>query len=77
MMNQDTSLVSFTKINEISPDEKLNLNEIDFRMAFYMYSAWDDTPRMDPRYVKFEVYTEDKNTDRWNDRVNVPYQKCT
>ena len=53
----DPEVISYTKLQEIDPKKRLNLNEINFRMAFYVANSYDYLPRMDERYVRFRLTT--------------------
>ena len=65
------------KMNGISSDEKLNLYEIDYRMAFTIQSTWDSSRKIDPKIMKFVVYTLEYDSNGNMEIVDIPYHRCT
>ena len=59
-------MITYIKQGEVDPNESINLNDINFRMAVHVAEGLALTPRMDPRYVKFRL-VEYKTTVISND----------
>ena len=58
--NSNPELGVVTSLGYIQPEEKVNLNEINFRMAFVVEGFSDRKRKADPRYVKYiaRLWTE-------------------
>ena len=76
MRGSNPQINVITSRNLIQNDEILNLNEMNYRMAFVVEGFADKRRRSDPRYVKYiariwnEVGSEQVFT-------NVPIRECT
>ena len=57
-------------------EEKLNLSEIDFKLAFTIEGFLDELRKDDPRYVKYTVRTYGKRDGIKYEKI-IPYHKCT
>ena len=53
MTGRNADVTVFTELGHISADEKVNLNDISFRMAFVVEGFVDRERKADPRYVKY------------------------
>ena len=63
--------------NEFLPDEKFNINEMNFKVAFTIEGIKDNERKDDPRYVKqyARYFGIDKDGVR-NDQM-IPFHECT
>ena len=78
----DPEILSYVKKDAIDPLEKLNLNDINFRMAFFVENLSDYMPRQDERYAKwrfvtFEVKEEGEGLPLQKIWYNLKIHKCT
>ena len=77
MTRQDTQLVQYIRTNGIPSDETLNLNEIDFKMAFYLQGKDDNSIPIDPKFSKIIIYTHEKKANGQSEVIDIPYHKCS
>ena len=73
-LNPELSVV--TSLGNIPADEKVNLNEINFRMAFVVEGFANRKRKADPRYVKYisRLWSE---TDGIQSFKHIPMRECT
>ena len=72
----DPELNVVTSLNYVAAEEKLNLNEANFRMAFVVEGFADRKRKADPRYVKYiaRLWSENRGIQSYK---HIPMYECT
>jgi len=77
LMDKHNPFISeVTEKNRFDYNTRLNLNEINFKMAFSVEGYLDNQVRDDPRYVKYIVRIYGKKNDVEYQEL-IPFHKCT
>ena len=77
MMDKHNPFLSeMTEKNIFDYNTRLNLNEINFKMAFSVEGYLDNQVRDDPRFVKYIVRIFGKKNDVEYQEI-IPFHKCT
>ena len=77
LLSKGNPNINYTNIDDyISPEERLDLNEIGFRMAWSVEGNLDKKNKNDSRYVKWMVRFYGKENGVKFEKF-VPFHKCT
>ena len=63
--------------NEFDKDYTVTLNDIDFKIAFGVNDYKNGKPYDDPNYVKWVVHMNDYENQRYVNKNDVGFHKCT
>lgn len=77
LINRDNPNINETDIaDHYSIEDRIDLNDINFRMAWSVEGVLDEQNRDDPRYVKWIVRMIGKENGTWYEKI-LPHHKCT
>ena len=77
LINRDNPNINETDIpDHYTIEDRVNLDDINFRMAWSVEGVLDNQNRDDPRYVKWIVRLIGKKDGTWYEKI-LPHHKCT
>ena len=77
LINRDNPNINETDIpDHYSIDDRIDLNDINFRMAWSVEGVLNAQNKDDSRYVKWIVRMIGKENGTWYEKI-LPHHKCT